>query len=386
MKVCYWGTYERQYPRNTILISGLRKNGVEVMECHFQLWNEGFRFNKLTLMSGYWRKFRTISRVLFAYPALIFRYLSMEKHDAVVVGYLGHIDVLFLAPFARLRRTPIIFDAFFSLYDTAISDWEIAKKDSMLSRLFHCLDRMACNLASVVLVDTKAQKEFFCNEFKLPESKVHWLYVGADDSIFVPILPSQSSDNFRVLYIGNYVPLHGVSVILEAAQLLARENIEFWLVGDNHGTDRALQVRINALDHARVRFFGWMCPEELRARIAQADVCVGVFGTSEKAKRVIPGKAFLALAMAKALITGDSQAAREFFKDGETAILCETGNPHALASAILRLRDNPALVGHVGQRGNQLFQTHCSPKVLGSLFSSLIRQVVSLPSAKMENL
>jgi glycosyltransferase involved in cell wall biosynthesis len=386
MKVCYWGTYERQYPRNAVLISGLRKNGVEVIECHFPLWNDGFRFNKLTLLSGYWRKFRTISRVLLAYPTLILRYLSMGKHDAVVVGYLGHIDVLFLAPFARLRQIPIIFDAFFSLYDTAISDWGIAKRDSVLSRLFHFLDRVACNLASMVLVDTKAQKEFFCKEFKLPESKVYWLYVGADDSIFVPILRSQRSDNFRVLYIGNYVPLHGVSVILEAARLLARENIEFWLVGDNHGTDPVLQARINALDHTRVRFFGWMPPEELRARIAQADVCFGVFGTSEKAKRVIPGKAFLALAMAKPLITGDSQAAREFFKDGETAILCETGNPHALASAVLRLRDNPALLGHVGHQGNQLFQTHCSPKVLGSLFSSLIEQVVSLRSAKMENL
>jgi glycosyltransferase involved in cell wall biosynthesis len=310
----------------------------------------------------------------------------MERHDAVVVGYLGHIDVLFLAPFARLRQIPIIFDAFFSIYDTAISDWGIAKKDSLSSRLFHFLDWLACSLATLVLVDTKAQKEFFCKEFKLPESKVYWLYVGADDSVFVPTLRSQKSDTFRVLYVGNYVPLHGVSVILEAAQILARENIEFWLVGDNHGTDPALQARINALDHARVRFFAWMRPEELRARIAQADVCFGVFGTSEKAKRVIPGKAFLALAMAKPLITGDSQAAREFFKDGETAILCETGNPHALASAILELRDNPALLERVGQRGNQLFQIHCSPKVLGSLFLSMIQEVVSLPSAKTETL
>lgn len=385
MKVCYWGTFEREYPRNAVLISGLRQNGIEVIECHFPLWDDGFRFNKLTLLSGYWGKFRTISRALLAYPTLIFRYLAVEKHDAVVVGYLGHVDVLFLAPFARLRQIPIIFDAFFSLYDTAISDWGIAGKNSLLSRLFHCVDWLACSLASMVLVDTKAQKEFFCKEFKLPESKVYWLYVGADDSIFVPVPRSQRSDNFRVLYIGNYVPLHGVSVILEAARLLARENIEFWLVGDNHRRDSDLQARINALDCARVKFFGWMRLEELRSRIAQADACFGVFGTSEKAKRVIPGKAFLALAMAKPLITGDSPAAREFFKDGESAILCETGNPHALASAILRLRDNPALLGHIGHRGNQLFQTHCSPKVLGSLFSSLIQQVVSLPSAKVEN-
>ena len=130
MKVCYWGTFERQYPRNAVLISGLRQNGIEVVECHFALWKEGFRYNKLTLLSGFVIKLRFLSRALVAYSTLTYRYLFLGEHDAVVVGYWGHIDVFFLAPFAKLKRKPIIFDAFFSLYDTAISDWELAPKNS----------------------------------------------------------------------------------------------------------------------------------------------------------------------------------------------------------------------------------------------------------------
>ena len=384
MKVCYWGTFERQYPRNSVLISGLRQNGIEVIECHFPLWEEGFRYNKLTLLSGLAGKLRIFGRALRAYPSLLLRYLFLSHHDAVVVGYLGHVDVLFLYPLARLRRKPIIFDAFFSLYDTAISDWGLGEKDSYVERFLLVLDKFACRLANLVLVDTKAQKEFFCREFGLPEAKVRWLYVGADDSVFVPTSRSQGSDKFRVLYIGNYVPLHGVTVILKAARLLVRENIEFWLIGDHRGNNPAVRAEIQDVDLERVRFFGWMPPEELRAMIAQVDVCLGVFGTSAKAQRVIPGKAFLALAMEKPLITGNSPAARELLENGENAILCELGNPHALADAILRLKRYPSLRRQIGEEGNRLFQTHCTPKVLGSLFSSLIQEAVALQRAKWE--
>ena len=38
MSVCYFGTYESQYPRNRIFIKGLRAQGITVRECHIPLW------------------------------------------------------------------------------------------------------------------------------------------------------------------------------------------------------------------------------------------------------------------------------------------------------------------------------------------------------------
>jgi glycosyltransferase involved in cell wall biosynthesis len=377
MKVCYWGTFERQYPRNAVLISGLRQNGIEVVECHYPLWEQSFRYNKVTLFSGFADKLRFLSRALLAYPTLIYRYLFLGDHDAVIVGYLGHIDVLFLAPFAKLKRKPMIFDAFFSLYDTAISDWGLAGKSSLLARLCHFVDRSACQLATLVLVDTEAQRDFFCQEFGLAREKVQWLYVGADDSLFAPGLESPPQRPFRVLYVGNYVPLHGVQIILRAAQLLDGEEVEFWLIGENNREEPAIKDLVRNSDPKRVKFYPWMPPEELRTKIAEAEVCFGIFGTSGKAKRVIPGKAFLALAMGKSLITGDSPAARELLEDGKTALLCGMGNPRALADAILRLKEDPTLRQQIGKGGRRLFQNRCCPKVLGSLFAGFIQDTLA---------
>ena len=360
-----------------MLISGLRQNGIEVVECHFALWKEGFRYNKLTLLSGFVIKLRFLSRALVAYSTLIYRYLFLGEHDAVVVGYWGHIDVFFLAPFAKLKRKPIIFDAFFSLYDTAISDWELAPKNSWLARLCHFVDWSACRLATLVLVDTKAQRNFFCQEFGLAKEKVRWLYMGADEAVFAPYPDPPSPPPFRVLYVGNYVPLHGVPIILQAARLLDREEIEFWLIGENHLEDPVLKDLLSNSNPERVKFYPWMPPQELRTKIGDADVCLGVFGTSCKAKRVIPGKAFLALAMGKPLITGDSMAARELLEDGKNAILCEMGSCRALVDAILRLQRDPLLRRRIGTEGRKLFQNECRPKVLGSSLADLIEKTVS---------
>jgi glycosyltransferase involved in cell wall biosynthesis len=377
MKVCYWGTFEKQYPRNAILISGLRQNGIEVIECHFGLWKEGFRYNKLTLLSGFLSKLRFVGRLMLAYPTLICRYLFLADHDAVVVGYWGHLDVLLLAPFAKFKRKPIIFDAFFSLYDTAIGDWQLASENSWLGRLCHFVDWSACRLATLVLVDTQAQRNFFCQEFGLAKEKVRSLYMGADESLFVPTSEPSAPAPFRVLYIGNYVPLHGVPIILQAARLLDREEIEFWLIGDNHLEDPVLKELISNANPERVKFYPWMPLGELRAKIGDADVCLGVFGTSNKAKRVIPGKAFLALAMGKPLITGNSLAARELLEDGKSAILCEMGSARALVEAILRLQRDLALRQRIGNEGRSLFQSRCRPAVLGSNLAHLIEKNIT---------
>ena len=375
MKLCYWGTYEREYPRNAVLIAGLRQNGIEVVECNYDLWKEGFRFNKIKLLAGFGRKLRFATRAVLNYPVLIYRYLCSAKHDAVIVGYLGHIDIFILVLFAKIKRKPIVFDAFFSLYDTAISDWRLSSDQSLLARLCRYLDWGACRLASLVLVDTEAQQDYFCREFGLTREKVCWLYVGADDSLFTPVVEPARPRPLRVLYIGNYVPLHGVPIILQAARLLNGEDIEFWLIGDNHEAPG----RTDLLSHCngpRVRLMPWMMPHQLRDKIGEADVCLGIFGTSDKAKRVIPGKAFLALAMGKPLITGNSPAARGLFEDGKNAILCEMGNAVALADAICRLHKDAVLRRRIGEEGRQLFQKQCRPAVLGLRLARRIRETL----------
>ncbi|HID86992.1 MAG TPA: glycosyltransferase, partial [Anaerolineae bacterium] len=121
----------------------------------------------------------------------------------------------------------------------------------------------------------------------------------------------------------------------------------------------------------------WLPAEELIHRfILPADVCLGIFGLSPKAQRVVPYKVFVALAMAKPLITGDSPAAREVLINGETALLCPMGDPQALAQAILRLREDPSLRRRIAEGGHRTFQERFSPRAIGAVVKGILEEAI----------
>ena len=59
LHVCYFGAYREEYSRNRIMIEGLRRNGVEVVECHALLWRR--IEDRVAVASGGWALAMSIS-------------------------------------------------------------------------------------------------------------------------------------------------------------------------------------------------------------------------------------------------------------------------------------------------------------------------------------
>jgi glycosyltransferase involved in cell wall biosynthesis len=180
-----------------------------------------------------------------------------------------------------------------------------------------------------------------------------------------------------VVYFGQYIPLHGVNYIVEAAKLLEEHpDIRFELVGDGQTYLEAASLG-ERLQVQNVTFRRtWLSPEDLIAEhIIPADVCLGVFGDSPKARRVVPIKVFVALALGKPVITEDSPAAREVLIHGTDAILCEMANPQALAQAILLLKRDRPLREKIAKQGYLSFQNKFSSRVIGATVKSYLDEV-----------
>src|SRR5919199_126603 len=107
MRICYFGTYERDYPRNTLTIAGLREAGVTVFECHEPVWehqrdkSQTYRGRKALAM---------LLRLIVAYVRLAVRYFSVPTHDAIVVGYVGQFDMLLARILAWTHAVPLVFN------------------------------------------------------------------------------------------------------------------------------------------------------------------------------------------------------------------------------------------------------------------------------------
>jgi glycosyltransferase involved in cell wall biosynthesis len=133
-----------------------------------------------------------------------------------------------------------------------------------------------------------------------------------------------------------------------------------------------------------VRCEPWVEYQKLPDLYRSAGCALGIFGTSEKAARVIPNKAFQALATGTPLVTADTPAARELLENGRDALLVPAGDPEALAKAVRRLGSAQAFRESLGSAGRATYEARASERVLGARWRESLERLLrekSLPEA-----
>src|SRR5580765_5500783 len=355
MRVLYFGTYERDYPRNAQVISCLRRAGVTVTERHRPVW-DGRRDNWSAGIGAVARLAAAELRLLKPPEA---------EFDALLVGYPGQFDL----PAARLasRGRPIVFNPLVSLSDTFVADRGRFRPGSTPARMLEAIDRRALRAAGMVVADTRADADHLAELAGLAPERVEVAFVGAEDRLFAP--GWQPSEPFTVLFVGKLIPLHGLEAILGAARGVPE--LAFRLVGSGQ-LEHLLRDR-----PPNVEWLPWVEYERLPDELHRAGCALGIFGTSDKARRVIPNKAFQALACGTPLVTADTQAARELLVDGESALLVPPGNADALATALRRLARDPELAKRLSQGGRGAYEAQASEAVLGVRWRGLIDRAVA---------
>ncbi len=377
MKVCYFGTYDETFPRNRVLIQGLLENGVEVVRCQAKLWSG--TDDKIRGVKGMGRNPLSPAlarRVAGSYYRLWREHRRTGRYDVMVVGYAGHFDMLMAALLARLRRRPLVFDAFLSLYATAVEDRMIVRPGSLVARGLRFIDRLSCALADTVLMDTESHINWYSGRYRLSKKRFRRVLMGASEPAPAGEEPAGRGSVFNVLYFGQFIPLHGVEQIIGAArELRGHPDIAFELVGEGQ-TYAASESRVRAEGLNNVTFVpGWFSPDELAVRVRGADVCLGVFGTGVKASLVIPQKVVFAVALGKPVLTMDSPALREVFRPGHDIMVCQPGSSQSLAAAILALKDDAGLRQQIADGGHRLFRERFCPGAVGRSMKEILMSV-----------
>lgn len=300
--------------------------------------------------------------------------LASRRADYHFAGFLGQP----LVPFMWTRRMrPLVLDAFVSVYDTLVLDRGQHNRNSPIGRITHWLDAWSMRKADLVLTDTPAAAAFMASEFGADPAKLLPVPVGADDSVFYPRAVTGETGVTTVLYVSTYLPLHGVPTVVEAAnELRDSKDIRFVIVGKGPERPRVdALARKHALD--KVRFIDWVDFDALPDLIASCDIFLGGHFShgNEKAQRVVPGKVFQGMAMARPVILGDCQANREWFTGGDTARIVPMADPAALAGAIAELAADPAARKRIAEAGRSQYETQFSEAAIAALLEPALAAV-----------
>ncbi|MFA5022548.1 MAG: glycosyltransferase [Patescibacteria group bacterium] len=354
MRVCYFGTYDPIYTRNRLMIKGLKENGVEVVECRTP----------------------QIKNKIEKYKQLIKQHKKIKdtgNYDVMIVGFAGHAIMPLAWILAKLNGKKIILDLFVSEYDSVVMDRKKYSPRSLPALKFWLLDWFSCRLADLSLLDADEHIKYFVKNFKIKPEKFKTILLSTDSEIFYP-RPKSEAQNFVVHYHGSYSPIQGVKFIVQAAKLLVNENIKFNIIGKlkNHQPEIDLAKKIGA---DNIEFIDILPYEKLADQIAQSDICLGMFGDTDKAMHCSAFKIVEAMAMKKAVVTGDTPALRELIKDRETGLLCRMADARDLADKILELKNNPDLQDRIIENAYQLYLQSLTPKVVTQELIRIIKLI-----------
>jgi glycosyltransferase involved in cell wall biosynthesis len=364
MKIVWAGTFEPEFSRNRKLARLLDLCGDEVSVVREQLWG-GDRVD--LARSG---SMRTALAAMVKYPKLVARLLAAGRPDLYLVSYPGWFDMPIVSLVARIKRRPVVFDPFISLFDTMISDRRLHGERSRIARIAAFFDRWSLHLADVVLADTPAHIDLYESLSPGVEEKGSVLPIGADDDLFTPRGDVEIEQRL-VAFHGTFVPLQGLATIVEAAALLEPVGIQILIIGD--GQDRPAVMEAIERTGASVQLTGLLPLHELPRQLAKAAVCLGVFGESEKAGRVVPHKLYECLALGRPVVTRDGPAIRSMFKPGEV-LTVPAGDPVSLANVIKSLIEDPVQREQVARAGlvayRERFHEHALAQLLARAFES----------------
>lgn len=342
------------YPnaRNTLEL--LRQEpGVEVIECGRWLHPE----HRL------WRVAQAgvITRIKWSFELLVGNLVSLwrvcriaHRDDWVYVPHPGLFFLWFASWMPRSRRPRCILDAYISVWDALHSDRDDRPGGRVLLRR---IEARAWRAAERVIVDTIANRDYFIDAFRLDPARVNAWPLAIDEP--VPIITPRSPGVVRILYVGTFVPLHGVEHLAKLAEAASSlPEVELLIVGD--GQQAFLFERVAALTNARVRWIReWQSIEQVNAWIAQADICLGVFGGSGKASRVLPFKLYHYLAHGRPVISQAALSVPEGVPMPPIYAI-EPTEPHALVDAVRKLVADTGSRRLLAEQSSDFYRLHLS--------------------------
>lgn len=332
------------YSRNEIIKKGFIENNVELIECN-----------------NFGRKARN-------YPFLLIKYLvkliQNKDSDFIYVGFYGQPLIPFIRFFTKKK---IIFDAFISSYDTMVFDRKKYKQNSFFAKAMYKIDFWALKYSDFILTDTTEHKLFFEKNFDIMNKKIIPIFIGADTDFFKPEnrnIKINPGKKFIVFFYGSFQPLQGVDKIISAAKFIPKsEDIEFWIAGDGQ-TRKLIEEEANHI--LIVKMLPKIPFSDVKNYINSSDICLGIFGESEKAHRVIPNKVFECCACGKATISMDSKGIRELFNKNNLIMIKDDEKlPEEIAKKIIYYKHHKIELATIGKNARNLILNKTSPIVLG---------------------
>ena len=289
---------------------------------------------------------------------------SARRADWVIVEYptlFGALPAVVLASLRGQRVVVIVADLW---VDSIVEIGTIS--DGRVIRVLRRAERWMLRRADVVTAVTEGVRDAVEAKGVDPR-RLAWLPNGADTEMFAPGPEDPSvraelglvEGEHLFLYAGTHGYVHGLEVVLDAAELLSDAPVRFVLVGD--GSEKsALQRQATERGLTNVTFLSPVAPEEVARLLRSSTAGLATVRAGDVYKTVRSAKMFPTMSSGLPVVySGDDEGARLVATVG-AGLVTAPEDGAALAAAMRELVDAPELRARMGATGREWVQANAS--------------------------
>lgn len=324
---------------------------------------------------------RTLNFLSFI-PSAVFRTLRLGSFDVAIGTSPQFFCAVATWVYTRIRRVPMVFELR-DLWPESIPAVGAIEKSFALQLLARLELRMYRDSRAVVCVT-----ESFVSSLQrrgIDSAKLHfvpngivpafWQSANRDD-----VRASLGVDSTNVLasYVGTIGMAHGLSTVLSAAALLARDapEVKLLIVGDGAELENLKAIARNA-QLSNVTFTGMVSRDKVPGLLAASDVALVTLKPSDVFKTVLPSKMFEAMAAGCAIVLAvEGEALRTLERSGG-GIAVKPGDEVALANAIVALARDPGRRAAMASAGADFVKVEFSRKTWAARYLDILSALVS---------
>lgn len=265
--------------------------------------------------------------------------------DVMVLLPMNASKIRVLKWVRRISRAKIIADIYIPAYSNALDyseqhAWTARELAEQMD-----IDRSLLSVPDLVVHMNRAevtQMEGYTG-IVVPADR---LEIIPPTSLSFPEAEPSSSEVFRIAWWGSFAPLHGLDLVLDAAEELKREGFRFALnlYGSPVKAFESIDANILRRDlgdsvflRTDLSFGDRSLVEVLRTT---ADLALGHFGTAAKSEVVITNKLIEALAFGLPILSKSTAVLAEFLSPDDDLFTC-AGTAAAIKQEIRSIAENP---------------------------------------------
>jgi glycosyltransferase involved in cell wall biosynthesis len=244
------------------------------------------------------------------------------------------------------------------------------------------LERFLYRQADHILVNSPAYRDHLLGE-DVPSSKVSVVANGADLEMFDPAATGEYirqrhsiDDAFLVVYAGAHGMANDLGTILQAASMLRDHRAIHFLFAGTGRERAALEERARALDLHNVTFAGALPRAQMPQVLAAADVCIATLKNIPMFNMTYPNKVFDYMAAGRPTVLAIDGVIRQVMEAAEGGIFVPPGNVGAMADAIMKLYQDPALRRRMGLSARQYVSSHFDRQYQAADFHRLLQHLL----------